>query len=133
MKPEYQELAKYRLEKAHKTLADAKLYFSSASLESTVNRIYYSLFYAVNALLISKGLSSKKHSGVRSIFNQDFVKPGLVDVPLGKFFSEMLDERQKGDYADFARFEAGKIQTWLQEAESFLKRIEEMLSSAHLD
>lgn len=77
MKKEFIELAKYRLGKSRKTLEDAKLYFESATLESTVNRIYYAVFYSVNALLVTKGLSSAKHSGVRSLFNREFVKKGI--------------------------------------------------------
>ena len=54
MKQESIELARYRLEKARNTLLDAKQYLQGATLESTVNRIYYALFYAVNALLSRK-------------------------------------------------------------------------------
>ena len=57
MKKEYEDLAKYRLEKAKNTLHDAQKYFTEATSVSTVNRIYYAMFYAVNALLITKGLS----------------------------------------------------------------------------
>jgi uncharacterized protein (UPF0332 family) len=79
MKHEFIDLARYRLEKAKNTLMDAKKYFGDATLESTVNRIYYAMFYAVNALLITKGLASAKHSGVRAIFNKEFVNKGLVE------------------------------------------------------
>lgn len=60
MKQEFIDLARYHLEKAWNTLSDAKQYLQGATLESTVNRIYYALFYAVNALLITEGLSSSK-------------------------------------------------------------------------
>ena len=61
MKQEFIDLAKYRLEKAKNTLSYAKSYIDDTSLDSTVNRIYYAMFYAVNALLITKGLYSSKH------------------------------------------------------------------------
>jgi len=41
-----------------------------------VNRLYYACFYAVSALLIQQGLSSSKHTGVRSLFNRHYVKTG---------------------------------------------------------
>lgn len=47
MKQEIIDLAKYRLEKAGNTLSDARRYANDATLESTVNRIYYAMFYAV--------------------------------------------------------------------------------------
>lgn len=83
MKLEFIELANYRIDKARNTLADAKTYFKEATPGSIVNRIYYAMFYAVNALLITDGKFSAKHSGVRSIFNKEFVKPGLVDMETG--------------------------------------------------
>ncbi len=62
------------------------------------------MFYAVNALLITKGLFSSKHSGVRGLFNQEFIKTGLIDKDFGKFYSNMFDNRQEGDYKDFVEF-----------------------------
>ena len=50
MKEGVGDLVKYRFEKARNTLNDARLYFNSATLESTVNRIYYAIFYSVTAL-----------------------------------------------------------------------------------
>ena len=41
------DLVKYRIEKARNTLNDARLFFNSATFESTVNRIYYAIFYSV--------------------------------------------------------------------------------------
>lgn len=43
-----------------------------------MNRIYYAMFYAVNALLIAKGFSASKHSGVRALFNKEIVNKGLI-------------------------------------------------------
>jgi len=61
VKQELKDLAKHRLERAENTLLDAQKYFKNATLSSTVNRIYYAMFYAVNGLLIAKGLSSSKN------------------------------------------------------------------------
>jgi uncharacterized protein (UPF0332 family) len=127
MKKEIQDLAIYRMEKAKRTLSDAKLYFGKVSLESTVNRIYYSLFYAVNALFICKGLSSSKHAGVRSIFNREFVGTGQISTKAGRFFAEMFDKRQKGDYADYVAFEMSDVEVWLIDADEFLTTIENLV------
>jgi len=60
LKGELIDLMKYRLKKSSETLVDAKIMFEKASLTSTVNRIYYAMFYAVNGLLLSKNFSSSK-------------------------------------------------------------------------
>lgn len=123
MKQESAELARHRLDKSKNTLMDAKKYFNDATDESTVNRIYYSMYYAVNALLITKGLASAKHSGVRGLFNREFVNKGLVEKDSGKFYAEMFDRRQKGDYRDFVMFEKNDVEEWLGKAESFIDKI----------
>jgi len=126
MKQEFIDLAKYRLEKARNTLSDAKKYINNATLESTVNRIYYAMFYAVNALLITKGLASSRHSGVLGLFNREVVKKGLIERRFGKFYSDMLNNRQEGDYKDFVKFEREDVEEWLKKAEEFIAKIEEI-------
>ena len=123
MKQEFIDLAKYRLEKAKNTLSYAKSYIDDTTLDSTVNRIYYAMFYAVNALLITKGLYSSKHSGVRSIFNREIVNKGLIEKKWGEFFADMFDRRQKGDYKDFMKFEKQDIEEWLKKSEEFINKI----------
>lgn len=126
MKQEFIDLAKYRLEKARNTLLDAKKFIGNATLESTVNRIYYAMFYSVNALLITKGLSSSKHSRVRALFNKEIVNKGLTERPWGRFYSNMFDNRQEGDYKDFVKFEKEDVEMWLKKAEEFVNKIEEL-------
>jgi len=126
MKQEIIDLAKYRLERARDTLLDAKKSFTNGTLFSTVNRIYYSMFYAVNALLITKGLSSSKHSGVLSLFNREIVKKGLIERELGKFYSDMFNNRLEGDYKDFVKFEKEDVEDWLKKAEEFVNKLEDL-------
>lgn len=126
MKQEFVALAKYRMEKAKITLLDAKNFMGKASLESVVNRIYYAVFYAVNALLITKGLSSSKHSGVRALFNKEIVNNGLIEKQFGEFYSDMFDRRQKGDYKDFVIFEEDDVKKWLSNAEKFINETEKL-------
>jgi uncharacterized protein (UPF0332 family) len=126
MKKEFIDLAKYRLEKAKNTLSDAKKFIKDATPESTVNRIYYAMYYAVNALLISKGLSSSKHSGIRALFNKEFVNKGLVEKELGRFYSEMFDNRQEGDYKDFVVFEKEDVGIWLEKATKFVSVVDKL-------
>jgi len=127
LKREFADLAKYRIDKARETLTDAGLYADGVSSISTVNRIYYAMFYAVNALLITEGKFSAKHSGVRALFNMEFVKPGIVDVGNGKFYSEMFDARQEGDYKDFVLFNKEDVEVWLKKAEGFIDVIDALV------
>lgn len=93
MREETKTIIKYRLERAKEFLKDANRLFSRGSLHSTVNRIYYAMFYSVNALLLSRNLSSSKHSGVRALFNMEFVNKEYIDRNYGKFYSEISEKR----------------------------------------
>ena len=94
-----------------------------------MNRIYYALFYEVTGLLMIRDISSSKHSGVRSLFNEHFVKNGIVKTECGKFYSLIFDFRQKGDYEDFIVFEEAHVGEWLLKAEDFISEIEKVIKN----
>lgn len=71
------ELVAYRIERARETLDDARLLADQKRWASCANRLFYTCFYAVSALLLQQDLSSTKHSGIRSLFNHHFVKTGV--------------------------------------------------------
>jgi len=79
------------------------------------------------ALLLTKDLSSAKHTGIRALFNEHFIRTGKVSVELGKFFTRMYDFRQKGDYADFVIFEAKKMKEWLSSADNFINELDQVI------
>ncbi len=120
------EIINYRRKRAKETLEEAKILFDNTKLFATVNRIYYSIFYEVITLLLTKDLSSSKHSGVRSIFNREFVKTGIVKEKLGDFYNKMFEFRQKGDYGDFVKFEKDKVKSWLDSAKESINCIDEI-------
>ena len=122
------ELINYRREKARDTLADAKSMLHKVSLFTIVNRIYYATFYEVTAILLTRGLSSSKHSGIRSIFNREFIKRGIVKEEFGVFFNKISEFRQKGDYGDFVIFEKERVEEWLTQAENFISALEDIIS-----
>lgn len=122
-----QDLVRYRLEKAKETLEDAELLLSKNRLSSAVNRLYYSLFYGVLALLETKGLASSKHAGVRALFNQHFVKNGIVSKELGQFYGELFNERQEGDYVDYTEFAREKVVEDMKKCQTFLVELEQVV------
>jgi uncharacterized protein (UPF0332 family) len=120
-------LIDHRRRKAAETLEDARILFEKKRLFSSVNRIYYALFYEITALLLKENLSSSKHSGMRILFNEHFIKKGIVDVEIGKFFSKMFDFRQKGDYADFVDFKEKEVKEWLEKANEYIKELDKII------
>ena len=97
-------LIRYRLERAQESLADARLLADAARWNACVNRLYYSCFYAVSALLVRDGLSSSKHTGVRSLFNRHYVRTGKVPRELARIYNDLFERRQRVVYDFFREF-----------------------------
>ena len=110
------ELVVYRIERARETLEDALLLARQERWPSSANRLYYACFYSVSALLLSEGLSSTKHSGVRSLFNRHFVKTGRVNKAHGRLFNDLYELRQESDYVDLLRIDSEPVLPCLEPA-----------------
>ena len=124
---ERERIIEYWRKRARECLDDAKLLLENKRLHSAVNRIYYALFYQVSALLLAKGLSFSKHSGVLAAFNREFVKTGKIDKELGKFYNRMFEHRRTGDYGELVEFEEEDVKDWIRKAEEFLDAVEKLM------
>jgi uncharacterized protein (UPF0332 family) len=96
------ELIKYRLEQADIALEDGKfLLQGNRSPQSIINRAYYAIFYAALALLQKIGKIPSKHTGVISLFDTEFVVPGIFPKEFSKDFHKAFELRQVFDYKAF--------------------------------
>lgn len=123
MTREQVDLIRYRLGRAFETLEEVTLLLNSGYANSAMNRLYYACFYAVTALLATEKQTSSKHSGVRALFNQNWVKPGLISREMGELYGLLFDRRQKGDYADFIRFQVSEVEPLIEQAKNFITDI----------
>jgi len=107
---EKDEYVKYRMASARQTYEAAKVLASEGFWNSAVNRLYYSAFYAINALLVLNDIQSKSHSGTKSQFSLHFIKTGKFDKKFGLLFSELFDWRQKGDYDNIFDYDMESVE-----------------------
>jgi uncharacterized protein (UPF0332 family) len=101
-------------------MEDARILANAGRWNACVNRLYYACFYGVSALLARHGLSSPKHTGVRSLFNRHYVKTGKTPKELARIYNDLFERRQEGDYIDFVMFQESQVLQWLSEAEPFV-------------
>jgi len=73
---EIQALIAYRMEKSKEAIKAAEIMLENNMLTFAMNRIYYSMFYAVQSLLASDGVSFSKHGQVKGYFNRKWIKSG---------------------------------------------------------
>lgn len=91
----------YRIDKAFIALEDADFLTEAGKYNIAANRQYYALYYAASALLISKGIPTKTHSGLLTQISLNLVKTGILTIEDGKLLKVMFELRHEGDYEDF--------------------------------
>lgn len=118
------------LEKAHKTFDDMEFCAKEQKWEAAANRLYYALFHAVSALLISGGLNVKSHRGILSLFGQHYVRTGLFASEDGSLLSDLVIMRDNADYNLFFEATQEKIFPYIEPTKSLIKKIEMYIKSA---
>ncbi|MEW6308097.1 MAG: HEPN domain-containing protein [Bacillota bacterium] len=86
------------LKKSERSLAAAERLLTDDFPDFAAGRAYYAMFYAVEALLLSRALSFSKHSAVIAAFGQHFVKPGVLPASLHQHLLDAYALRNLGDY-----------------------------------
>lgn len=127
MKEGIKALVNYRLGQAKESLEEAEILYREQKFRGAINRLYYACFYAILALLATKGLSSSKHSGVIALFHREFVKPGIFSKDKARTLNRLFDLRIKEDYKEFVTPSEEEVESLLPETREFLKEVERVL------
>ena len=90
----------YRLEKATKTLEEARCNLPMQFWSLIANRMYYAAYYAVSALLIVNGHTAKTHETILRVFGLYYVKTGVFPTEQGRLYNKLFTLRLTGDYND---------------------------------
>ena len=122
-------LIKYRLNRAWDAFEDASILADHNKWNSCINRLDYAAYYAVMALLLNHDLTPSTDNGVKSNFNEHFIKTKKLDLELGRIYSQLFTWRQKGDYDDFFDFDERKVQPYFEPVSMLIKTIEKIISS----
>lgn len=118
----------YYVGQADMALSDAIYLIAGERWNSAMNRLYYSCFYLVSALLLSKNVEAKTHKGIKDQFNLLFVKSGLIAVEQGRLFTDLFNYRQKGDYGDFYNFEGSAVKSLISPVEHFFRELKALIA-----
>jgi uncharacterized protein (UPF0332 family) len=117
----------YRLERACESLRAAEIMFENNMLTFSMNRVYYAMFYAVQALLVTREVSFSKHGQVKAYFNREMVKPGIFPTEMGQLYNKAFEYRQKFDYVDFSSPDLEMVSEYLGKAKVFISNIKKYL------
>ena len=126
MKPELEKLARHRLSWAKAAFSEGDHLLNANAFMGAVNRFYYAAFYADRALLATRELDSSRHSGVISLFQAQFVKPGLIATEKAKALPRAFEKRPKSDFGDFSEVTESEAQAIREEVSDFLEECEQL-------
>jgi uncharacterized protein (UPF0332 family) len=118
-------LAQHRIARAHAALHEADLLIDQRLFSGALNRVYYAAFYAARALLATRNLDSSRHSGVIGLFQEHFVRTGLVPTETARALSRAFEKRQTSDYGDFSEPSSDEVLTLRDQVQAFVRTCEQ--------
>jgi uncharacterized protein (UPF0332 family) len=115
------------LNKASRALASAKRQLKAGDYDFASSRAYYAVFYAMEAVLLTKDLSFSKHSGVISAFNRHFVKPSTFPRTFSGLLTRLFRQRQMADYEFDLSISEEDAKKDIESSQTILKAIKRYL------
>lgn len=109
------------IKKAKESLNAAKSLLESGYSDFSASRSYYAMFYAAEAVLLTKNLSFSKHKAVISAFGKEFVKAGAIPSSLHHHIADAFDIRQAGDYGPVGSVGEDKARILIENAKEFIE------------
>ena len=125
------ELADYRLSKAKEDLETSEINFEAKKYSQSLNRSYYSIFHCARALLAYEKFDSKKHTGIISFFNKNFIKEKKIEEEYFLIIKDAEMFRMQSDYQDFFIVSREDAQGQLENAKKFMGKISEYISETY--
>ena len=122
-------LISYRMERSRESIRAAEIMLENEMLTISMNRVYYSMFYAVQALLVLHKVSFSKHGQVKGYFNRELIKTRIFPVDMGKLYNKVFEYRQKFDYVDFAVPDRDMVSEYIEKAREFHSTIKEYIQT----
>lgn len=121
------EAIKFKMKKSAVFMLEADTLFKNKFYNTLVSRLYYSCFHATKALLLTKDLVSKTHSGTVSLLNQKFVKENNFDSGHAAFFQNLMKKRVHSDYDDFIIIDEAQVIGFLEPSKQYVKYVSKLI------
>lgn len=124
------DLIAYRLQRAAETLNEADYNAAGGYFNAAVNRLYYSCYYAASALMLAYGFEASTHKGIKTMIGLQFVKTGKLEARFGRIYQQLFENRQSGDYEDFAYCDLELFNELRPQAEAFINQLATLITKA---
>ena len=86
------------MEKAFANYQQAIIMREHEQWDAAANRLYYSVFHAINSLLVHDKHEVRTHHGLGMLFRQTYIKTGILQEEHSDTFTLLQTMREKSDY-----------------------------------
>jgi hypothetical protein len=124
---ERRTLVEKELERARETFEEIEVLRQAGKWNGAANRVYYSVFHAVNALLINDGIQTVRHKSSHALFSQNYIKTGKLPLEFGKLYNNLQTLREKSDYNCFYDVDEQDINEGTELARRFIEEIGKLI------
>ncbi len=124
------EFALYRLERAKEEYETANLLYRENKLLAANNRAYYSIFYAIRAILAMEKIDFKRHKDVLAYFNKNYVKTEIFPRQMGRRIIMASKIREDSDYDEKYEPSSEATSLQIQTAKELIELVEKYLTIA---
>ena len=126
-------LCEYRMQNAQESFSVAEDCYMKNHFKDSINRSYYSVFYAVKAVLSLEGIDFKRHKDVIAYFNHTYVATEIIPRSFGRKIGQLQQRREKSDYDDFYIASREETERQIDVADEFLQLVEEYCNNQIAD
>ena len=123
------QLIAHRVAQAKSTALEAEFLLNNDMLRGSMNRIYYCMFYMLQALSLKYQFESSKHTQLLGWFNKTFIHTGTIDVKFSKIITKAYNLRTKGDYATVYDLDKQELLQIFGEMTELISEIERFLQT----
>lgn len=111
------------IEKSERNFEQAQKNADMGYWDLVANRLYYSVFHAVNALMLLEGIHTGTHKGTSAMFGKHFVITGKFSREDGLLYSRLQTMRERADYQNTFSLPEDKGQQLILATQELLARI----------
>ncbi|MBO7068074.1 MAG: HEPN domain-containing protein [Bacteroidaceae bacterium] len=126
---ERQTLVALELKKASETFEEINILAAANKWSGAANRLYYSVFHAINALLLHGGHSVSTHNGSHALFNLFYIKTGILPLEYGRLYNQLQTMREECDYNCVYEVEPEALQERIEPARRLIEDINKIINS----
>jgi uncharacterized protein (UPF0332 family)/predicted nucleotidyltransferase len=121
------------MQSARQRLRAATVLLEADEPRAAISQAFYAFLDAADAALVARGIRTKSHAGTIDLFNQHFIKTGLVEAQYSEWFKRIRKDRLEADYERMRVFTEAEGRLALERATQFVDVVETLLSTLAAD